>query len=100
MFWGIQKLVSELGGVAAGGVIEIGTREEGDMRGAARASLYDRYLRFETDRFAPENEKLLAEVLACYYRKDDEAWKEAAITKSAAIYERTLKGLKAWAGAD
>lgn len=96
MFWGIQKLVADLGGIAAGGVIEIGTRERGDMIGAARASLYDRYLRFETDRFAPENAKLLETVLRCYYRPDDEPWKKAAIEKSAAIYERTLQGLKEW----
>lgn len=98
MFWGIQKLVAELGGVAAGGVIEIGTREHGDMIGAARASLYDRYLRFETDRFAPENADMLETVLRCYYRPDDEVWKKAALEKSAAIYERTLAGLREWVG--
>lgn len=96
MFWGIQKLVAELGGVAAGGVIEIGTREHGDVIGAARASLYDRYLRFETERFAPENADMLETVLRCYYRPDDEVWKQAALEKSAAIYERTLSGLKDW----
>lgn len=100
MFWGIQKLVEELGGKAAGGVIEIGTREHGDTRGAARASLYDRYLRFETDRFAPQNEDLMMAVLECYYRPGDEAWKDAVLTKSAAIYERTLKGLKKWTDSD
>lgn len=100
MFWGIQELVADLGGIAAGGVIEIGTREHGDTRGAARASLYDRYLRFETDRFAPENEGILNTVLQCYYRPDDEAWKEAALSKSAAIYERTLEGLRAWVDDD
>jgi uncharacterized protein DUF2817 len=96
MFWGIQNLVANLGGIAAGGVIEIGTREQGDIRGAARASLYDRYLRFETDRFSPKNKELLETVLACYYRPDDEAWKDAVIEKSANIYARTLKGLKEW----
>lgn len=98
MFWGIQKLVAGLGGVAAGGVIEIGTREHGDIIGAARASLYDRYLRFETDRFAPENADMLETVLRCYYRPDDEVWKKAALEKSAAIYERTLAGLREWVG--
>lgn len=96
MFHGIQDLVAGLGGVAAGGVVEIGTREHTDTRGAARASLYDRYLRFETQRFAPENEEFLKAVRECYYRPDDEMWKEAALTKSAAIYERTLQGLKEW----
>lgn len=96
MFHGIQRLVADLGGIAAGGVIEIGTREHDDTRGAARASLYDRYLRFETDRFAPENAETLKTVRDCYYRPDDEVWKEAALTKSAAIYERTLAGLREW----
>lgn len=96
MFWGIQKLVADLGGMAAGGVIEIGTRDPGDIIGAARASLYDRYLRFETDRFAPENAKLLETVLRCYYRPDDENWKQAALEKSAAIYVKTLQGLLHW----
>lgn len=96
MYWGIRDIVEDLGGECAGGVIEIGTRPEKDLRAAARAGIYDRYLRFESDRFAPENAELLDTILRAFYPHDDEAWKIKALEKSVAIYERTLKGLREW----
>lgn len=98
MYWGIRDLVEAMGGECAGGVVEIGTREERNLSEAAKAAVYDRYLRFESDRFAPENAELRDTILRAFYPYDNEEWKKKALEKSAQIYERTLAGLKEWVG--
>ena len=98
MFWGIRDLVEAMGGECAGGVVEIGTRQERDLREAAKSAIYDRYLRFESNRFTPENAQYLDTILRCFYPYDNETWKALAVERSTEIYEQTLHGLKDWLG--
>ncbi len=96
MYFGLREIVEAQGAELAGGVVEIGTREKGDRMGPARASLYDRYLRYEEEPTAEEKERMIAEIMKCYYRPDSNAWKKAAIEKTSVIYDKTLKGLSKW----
>ena len=47
-------------------------------------------------RSSAEKERMIVEIMKCYYRPELDEWKSATIEKTAKIYKKTLKGLSDW----
>ncbi|MEQ9642137.1 MAG: M14 family metallopeptidase [Alphaproteobacteria bacterium] len=90
VFYGVQQWLPKAD--MAGAVIEYGTRGGPRMYTALRL---DRFLHYETDRWAPANADLLEDLFDAFCPRAA-AWREAVLTTSLPIMRAMTEGLARW----
>lgn len=96
MFWGIEAQLLPRARLT-GAVIEFrSARHKPDAAQAIRASLIERWLRFEGGLDAPEAAAYLEEIREDYAPRR-RSWRENVIRNALSCYRKTLSGMAGWA---
>jgi len=95
MFWGLE---AEFGSDVefAGAVVEFGTLEDRDRSTPIKAGVYESWLRFEADFFAPESRPYIELLRSAFDRPGDLTWQQQVLEGARFVLGHAIDGAERW----